>query len=582
MTRGLLLLALALFAPFACAAQNFPNLSPKPRPNGPYQIRGKVVNGQTGQPIAGAEIRIYESAQNVREMFEVAESAADGSFYFDGIAEGKYTLMAARRGYAPQAYLQHENYWSGVAVGPGKDALHLRFPLYPSAQISGRVTDENGEGVRDVVIKLWKESLQNGEKKNLFDRPAVTDDQGRYRFGHLAGGKYAISVAAVPWFKRFMKAARPSLSIDPDGPATAADSANANLTRADAPKEESEPDNSLLDLVYPSIFYPTGHTIREASWFQLRPGEEQTADLQLSCIPGVHVLISTAQTQETGPWMVRIFQAADEGELETPGTTHRQIAPGLAEIGGLAPGSYRLQLTVPGMGGVHEEEVEIKGDAQLDFRGEVPSGQVISGIMRFLKPPEDNAWVVLQIRDEAGRKSLVRSVPTTRENADKMESKEFEYSFQIGNLAAGTGVYELSAVSPQGVTIEKIEATGARVNGNRVTVDGTGEAHLKLVVSESSTALRGTATKKGRPFAAAMILLLPESGQPELVRRDQSDSDGTFALPNVVPGKYWLMALENGWELPWADPEQQKTLFGKGVAVVIGKDAPAPFKIEVE
>jgi hypothetical protein len=168
------------------------------------------------------------------------------------------------------------------------------------------------------------------------------------------------------------------------------------------------------------------------------------------------------------------------------------------------------------------------------------------------------------------------------ENADKTESTGFEYSFQFSNLAPGAGVYELTAVSPQGVTIEKIVATRGRANGSRVTLDGTGDAHLTIIVSESSTALRGMATKQGLPFAAAMILLMPEGGQAELVRRDQSDSDGSFTLPNVVPGKYWLMALENGWELPWADPEQQKALLGKGVAVVIGRDALPPFKIEVE
>jgi Carboxypeptidase regulatory-like domain len=581
MRRVLLLSALLLYSPLVIAAQNLPNLSPKPRPNGPYHIRGKVVNGQTGQPIAGAEIRIFESAQSVGEMFELAESAADGSFHFDGIAEGKYTLMAERRGFAPQAYLQHENFWTGVAVGPGKDALHLRFPLYPSAAISGRVTDESGEAIRDAGIKLWKESLQNGVKKSLPERQSVTDDQGRYRFEHLGGGEYAISVAAVPWFKRFEKAPPPREGSNSDGPTRAADTTNASLPDATAPKE-SEQENSPLDLVYPTTFYPTGRTIREASWLQLHPGDEQTADFHLNWIPGVRVLVSTAPTEETRPWRVRILQAGDEGELETPGATHRQIAPDLVEISGLAPGSYRLELMVSGVGGVHEEEVEIKGDAQLDFRRGIPSGPVISGTLRFAQQPANNAGVMLQIRDEVGRKTVARCLPTRVENADKTESIGSEYSFQFGNLAAGTGVYELSAVSPQGMTIERTEATGARVNGNRVTVDGTGEAHLKLVVSESSTALRGTATKKGRPFAGAMILLFPEGGQPELVRRDQSDSDGTFTLPNVVPGRYWLMALENGWELPWADPEQQKTLLGKGVAVVIGKDAPAPFKIEVE
>jgi len=175
MKRGLALLLLLLFLPLTISAQDLPNLEAKPRPNGPYQIQGKMVNAQTGQPIPGAEIQIHESAQNIGEMFEATESAADGSFHFDGIAEGKYTLMAARRGYAPQSYLQHENFWTAIAVGPGKDALHLRFPLNPSAVISGKVTDENGEAIRQATVKLWNESLQWRKEECA----RSSDDDGR-------------------------------------------------------------------------------------------------------------------------------------------------------------------------------------------------------------------------------------------------------------------------------------------------------------------------------------------------------------------------------------------------------------------
>jgi hypothetical protein len=34
---------------------------------------------------------------------------------------------------------------------------------------------------------------------------------------------------------------------------------------------------------------------------------------------------------------------------------------------------------------------------------------------------------------------------------------------------------------------------------------------------------------------------------------DQSDSDGTFTLPGIVPGKYLLMAIQDGWNLEWAN-----------------------------
>jgi len=55
----------------------------------------------------------------------------------------------------------------------------------------------------------------------------------------------------------------------------------------------------------------------------------------------------------------------------------------------------------------------------------------------------------------------------------------------------------------------------------------------------------------GRPTAGVMVLLAPESGEnlEGDLRLDQSDSDGTFALREILPGKYLLVAIEGGWDL---------------------------------
>jgi len=583
MKRELALLALLLSVPLRVSAQDLPNLDAKPRPNGPYQIQGKMVNAQTGQPIAGAEIQIFEAAQNIGEMFEMTESAADGSFHFDGIAEGKYTLNAARRGYAPQSFLQHENFWTAIAVGPGKDASHLRFTLNPSAVISGKVTDENGEAIRQAAVKLWKESLQNGLKRSSPETVTTTDDEGRFRFEHLTGGRYTVNVAALPWYRRFLTAAPPNENSDSDEATTARTTSQASELETTEQKKTGTPGNLLPDLVYPPAFYPSGHSIREASWFQMRPGDEQAMDFQLIPTPGFRVLVHTALPEQGAPGRVRFLREDEDDVWERTGAQQRQISPGVVEVSGLAPGTYRVQLFAGGAGGLRDEKLEVNGDAELDFEGGIPRGPVISGTLRFAQPPVTSAWVVLQLQDEDGNKSAVQTMPKREENPQGAAArKPDEFTFQFGNLAPGARVFELSATAPQGVAIEKLEATGARVNGNKVTPDGTGEVRLKLIVSENSAVIRGAATKKGQPFAGAMILLLPESGQAELARRDQSDSDGTFTLSNIVPGKYRLMALVNGWDLPWADAEQQKALLGKGVAVAIGKDGPPPFKIEVE
>lgn len=583
MKRGLALLAGLLFVPLAISAQGMPNLGSKPRPNGAYQIRGKMVNAQTGQPIQGVEIQIYEAAQNIGEMFESTESAADGSFHFAGIAEGKYTLMAARRGYAPQYYLQHENFWTAIAVGPGKDSSPLRFPLNPSAVISGKVTDENGEAIREATVKLWSESLENGEKKSLPGIRTTTDDEGKYRFEHLAGGRYTVSVVASPWYRRFLNAVPPNENAGSGEPTGGREPGDAPVAETAEQKKAGTPENSLPDLVYPAMFYPTGHYLREASWFDLRPGDEQTADFQLIPTPGFRVLVHTALPEEGRPWQLRFSPGSESAGSEEAETQQRQISPGIVEVNGLAPGAYRVQSFASGAGELHEQPVEVNGDAELDFQEGIQRGLVVSGTLHFAQTPAPITWVMLQMRDEVGNSSVVQTMPKREENPPGTAPKKpAEYTFQFANLPAGAGVFELSVTAPQGIAIEQIEATGARVNGNKVTPDGTGEVHLKLTVSENTTPIRGTATKHGQPFAGAMILLLPESGRAELTRRDQSDSDGTFTLPNIVPGKYRLMALANGWDLPWADAEQQKALLRKGVAVTIGKDTPAPFKIEVE
>jgi hypothetical protein len=71
------------------------------------------------------------------------------------------------------------------------------------------------------------------------------------------------------------------------------------------------------------------------------------------------------------------------------------------------------------------------------------------------------------------------------------------------------------------------------------------------------TRIDGIATKDGKPFAGAMILLVPVDFENNslLTRRDQSDSDGTFTLGPIVPGKYKVVAIENGWTTSWADPK---------------------------
>jgi hypothetical protein len=63
---------------------------------------------------------------------------------------------------------------------------------------------------------------------------------------------------------------------------------------------------------------------------------------------------------------------------------------------------------------------------------------------------------------------------------------------------------------------------------------------------------------------------LPQAEFEESVRSDQSDSDGTFALGGIVPGKYVLMAIEDGWDLDWKEQAVLQPYREEGTKVELG------------
>jgi len=67
-----------------------------------------------------------------------------------------------------------------------------------------------------------------------------------------------------------------------------------------------------------------------------------------------------------------------------------------------------------------------------------------------------------------------------------------------------------------------------------------------------------------------MVLLPKDTGAwQSLARRDQSNSDGSFALRDVAPGQYTLVAIQDGWSLDWWRPELMGRYLPGGTAVTV-------------
>jgi protocatechuate 3,4-dioxygenase beta subunit len=97
------------------------------------EVSGRIVDG-LGSPIPGASLSLRPERQGTTEMFRPdaqTVSAADGSFVFQGVADGEYRLQGIRQGFAPASI-------PGLQVA-GSPISGLELRLGPGAVIRGRL-----------------------------------------------------------------------------------------------------------------------------------------------------------------------------------------------------------------------------------------------------------------------------------------------------------------------------------------------------------------------------------------------------------------------------------------------------------
>ncbi|HVO60745.1 MAG TPA: carboxypeptidase-like regulatory domain-containing protein [Terriglobales bacterium] len=531
------LLALVLVA--SVFAQ-LPNASPSG-----YRISGTAVNSVNGQPLA--QIRVFLGRPQERED-NVIITGADGRFHFDNVPPGKYTLGAAKPGFLNQGFEQHEDYSSAIVVGPGLSAENLVFRIAPAATISGQILDEQNEPVREAQVTLFRQRLLDGHLTTRMRQQATSDDRGQYRFGALASGTYFVMVSARPWYTP----------------------AAANPTMVDQGQNAA----ASLNVTYPLLFYAGANDSSQATPITVAAGDHATADFSLTPVRSVHVRVHAPKLNlNQGYSVVLTPEAFQDVSVQMPVSVQTSmVKPGEIEISGIAPGQYRLQMVFPGKETTtFTQVVDLESDTELD----ASNGDQIKDISGTMKMQDGSPL-------PAGAGVVIRNI-MSREVARARVSADGHFQFPLRETIP-PGTYEV-AVGAQNTYVVSITATGARVEGRSIEIGGSAPVHLNIVASQGIARIEGTAmSSDGKPVAGAMVLLAPDdmAHNPVLIRRDQSDSDGTFTLPNVVPGRYTLLAIRNGWGLEWMKREVLTPYLAGGEQVVVQRSGKYTLKVQVQ
>jgi hypothetical protein len=415
--------------------------------------------------------------------------------------------------------------------------------------MAGRVLDEAGEPVRNARVSLstvppiGPDSVQPPARTR---GTTITDDRGAYEFDELPPSDYRLSVQAQVWYA---VAAQPRRSDGANQPAL----------------------DPSLDVVYPLTWYPGTSDPAAAESISLHAGDVRQADFQLTPIPSVHLhILPDTRAMVDGP-RVQSYPMIERISPDSRGgfvpVSVRRDTQGAIDVSGLAPGKYEIRMQEPGQVATPAFIDVATGSVQtLDMNATATIANVAIHIEGIAEDEARSVHVNLidpeTGRDAAGsgRGAFILSGALLRRREETADNV----------MEVPPGRYKVVLDDQPNLYLSGITAQSAQVTGRFVTVP-SGNSTLTLHVSAGRAALAGIATIQGKPSVGAMVLLIPTTlGDPadlSIIRRDQTNTDGSFDLNDVLPGQYILIAIDHGWQVNWRDPSTLRGYMMHGVPI---------------
>jgi len=276
------------------------------------------------------------------------------------------------------------------------------------------------------------------------------------------------------------------------------------------------------------------------------------ADFVMTGVPAAHVRMEhPSGTVQAG----RIEVATPWGAAIPVGTSFSDPS---ADTYSVAPGRYDINAIWNDAAGAHslDRVIDVQGDMTVDFKSEDAIN--LSGTVIGPAPLPASASII-----------LVNAASGSISTAKRTGNGQLRWQDTI--LRADK--YEVGLAQAPGYYIAGISVTGAKLTGRTVELPAAGNVTLTISIGVGAATLNGKVVQNGKPFPGAMVLLLPHDIQHSsgLTRRDQSDSDGTFTLPDIVPGRYTLIAVEGDDELEYSNPTAIQPYLAHGQAMNIAR-----------
>ena len=491
---------LALMTPQATVT---PRTSPS---QGTAVVRGKVVDKQTGAPIARAVVslrptRNQETQQNLTNQ--------QGMFEFRNLAAGEYELRASageyRATHVPTALRPGSGEMGTfVPLIDGEKRDDIVVALQRALAISGRVTGEDGQPLANVEI-----SLPSAARETAFLRARTTDDRGMFRVYGLPAGRHVVCATV-----------RRGPSFDA--------------------KPQRRP--QYMRTCYPSVTdsaLATEITLAD----QEIGGIEIQMQRQPSFVISGHVLTSSGNAPENA--QVNINRV--EGNSSS-GTGTQLQRGGAFTISNVAPGTYEVSARI-GRSSNDERDAEWASMrlevTSADVEGlvlQLKKGVNLKGRIAFEDPPQTAATQPLQVR------VIFAGLGASRPSMDSQRAAVAEDgTFELKDLFGPVSLVLFGPGMPRGYTLKSVMYRGQDIRHMAVEFDGNPAHEVELVLTSRTAEVSGLVVDdQGKPAAGAWIIHFPadpvrwKSFQGS---RSRTSPQGRYRIPQLVSGEYLVAAI---------------------------------------